>query len=113
MKAGREHRVPLSERAVRILSALPRKGARIFEGCTDPRVMLRLLQRMGRAGLTVHGFRATFKTWASETTAYPVQVVEQALAHTISNAVERAYGRGDLFDKRRKIMTAWADYCAN
>jgi integrase len=61
---------------------------------------------------TVHGFRATFKTWAAEQTAYPPHVVEQALAHTISNAVERTYQRGDLIDKRRRLMEDWSRFCA-
>jgi integrase len=75
-------------------------------------VMLKVLQRMGHGGLTVHGFRATFKTWASEQTAFPADVVEAALAHAIGDKVERAYSRGDLFDKRRKLMDAWAAFCS-
>jgi len=69
------------------------------------------LKRAGRSDVTIHGFRATFKTWASERTNFPSHVVELALAHTIGNAVERAYRRGDLFEKRRKLMEAWARYC--
>ena len=71
-----------------------------------------LLRRMGRGDLTAHGFRSTFRDWAAERTAYPNHVVEMALAHAISNGVEAAYRRGDLFDKRRKLMEAWAAYCA-
>jgi len=111
MKARQEHRVPLSPRTLEILSGLPPKGARIFEGHTAHMAMLKVLQRMGHAGLTVHGFRAAFKTWASECTSFPAEVTEQALAHTIASAVERAYRRGDLFEKRRRLMGAWADYC--
>jgi integrase len=113
MKAGKEHRVPLSERAVAILVNMPRKGARIFEGCADPTVMLRLLQRMGHAGLTVHGFRSTFMDWAHECTNHPKIVIDMALAHKVGDKVEAAYRRGDLFEKRRKLMEAWAQACAN
>jgi integrase len=65
---------------------------------------------MGRSDITVHGFRSTFRDWAAETTSFPNHVVEQAVAHAIGNAVEAAYRRGDLFEKRRKLMEAWADY---
>jgi len=64
-----------------------------------------------RPNITTHGFRSTFRDWAAETTAYPNHVVEQALAHSIGNAVEAAYRRGDLFEKRRKLMDDWAKYC--
>jgi integrase len=113
MKARREHRVPLSESAVAILSALPRKkDTRVFEGHTAHMAMLKVLQRMGRGDLTVHGFRSSFRDWASEQTSFPAEVCEQALGHTINNAVERAYRRGDLFDKRRRLMDSWSDYCS-
>jgi integrase len=72
-----------------------------------------VLKRMGRADLTVHGFRSTFRDWAAETTDTANHVVEQALAHVISNSVEAAYRRGDLFEKRRQLMDAWADFCAS
>jgi integrase len=71
-----------------------------------------LLRRMNRDDLTVHGFRSTFRDWASERTNFPREVAEMALAHAISDAVEAAYRRGDLFEKRRRLMAAWADYCA-
>ena len=64
-----------------------------------------------RPGLTVHGFRSTFRTWTEEHTRFPREVAEQALAHTIGSAVERAYRRTDMFDKRRELMEAWATYC--
>jgi integrase len=64
-----------------------------------------------RPNITTHGFRSTFRDWAAETTAYPNHVVEQALAHAIGNAVEKAYRRGDLFEKRRALMADWARYC--
>ena len=108
MKAGKEHRIPLSDRAVEILSGLPRHGKRVFP--LSNMAMLELLRGM-RPGTTVHGFRSSFRTWASEQTNFPHEVCEQALAHTISNAVERAYQRGTLFQKRAALMQAWAAYC--
>jgi integrase len=74
--------------------------------------MLQTLRRMGRGDLTVHGFRSTFRDWAAEQTAFPREVAEAALAHVIESKVEAAYRRGDLFEKRRKLMNAWATYCA-
>jgi integrase len=74
--------------------------------------MVRVLHRMNRSDLTVHGFRSTFRDWAAEQTAYPNEVVEMALSHAIADKVEAAYRRGDLFEKRRKLMDAWAGYCA-
>jgi integrase len=73
--------------------------------------MLDLLERMNRTDLTVHGFRSTFRDWAAECTNFPNEVVEMALAHVVSNKVEAAYRRGDLFEKRRRLMDAWAEYC--
>src|SRR5262245_5960170 len=118
MKAGKEHRVPLSGRAVTILTALEetRTNDFVFPGSASGKAlsapaMVRQLRRMKAADITVHGFRSPFRDWASETTAFPHEVCEQALAHTISNKTEAAYRRGDLFEKRRKLMEAWADYC--
>jgi len=111
MKARREHRVPLSESAIAILSALPRNGARVFEGHTAHMALLKVLQRMGRGDVTTHGFRATFKTWAGERTNFANETVEIALAHRIGNNTEQAYERGDKFEKRRRLMDAWADFC--
>jgi integrase len=118
MKAGKEHRVPLSDRVLQILSELPREddNPHIFIGAKSGRplsdmAMLELMKGL-RPGFVPHGCRATFRTWAAETTAFPHDVCEQALAHTNRNAVERAYQHGDLFEKRRKLMAAWADYCA-
>ncbi len=73
--------------------------------------MLSLLKRMGREDLTVHGFRSAFRDWAAETTNFPSEVAEMALAHAISDEVEAAYRRGDLFEKRRQLMNAWSRYC--
>jgi integrase len=71
-----------------------------------------MLRRLQRAEITAHGFRSTFRDWAAEMTNFPNEVVEMALAHTISNKVEAAYRRGDLFEKRRQLAEAWAAYCA-
>jgi integrase len=117
MKAGREHRAPLSDRAVAIIDELaPLHGKSVFlfpglRGGLTNMAMLKVLQRMGRADLTVHGFRSTFRDWAAERTNFPNEVVEMALAHMVSDKVEAAYRRGDLFDKRRRLMDAWAEYC--
>ena len=73
--------------------------------------MLALLERMGRSDLTAHGFRSTFRDWAAECTNFPNEVVEMALAHTIKDKSEAAYRRGDLLEKRRTLMSAWATYC--
>jgi integrase len=75
--------------------------------------MLELLKRMERTDLTVHGFRSTFRDWASERTNYPREVCEMALAHAVGDKVEAAYRRGDLFEKRRRLMTEWAKHCEN
>ena len=72
-----------------------------------------LLRRMGRGDLTAHGFRSTFRDWAAERTNYPREVCEQALAHAIGDKVEAAYRRGDLFEKRRRLMQAWARWCSS
>ncbi len=125
MKAAREHRVPLSEAALAVLDGV-RPLALMRDGAADPAapvfpgsrralplssmVMLMLLRRMKRADLTAHGFRSTFSDWAAERTAYPREAVEMALAHAIGDKVEAAYRRGDLFDKRRQLMNAWARF---
>lgn len=116
MKAAKEHRVPLSERAVELLAALPREGDCVFVGMRPGTsisniAMFRVLRRMGRDDITVHGFRSTFRDWAAEATSFPHEVCEHALAHKVGNAVERAYNRSDLFAKRSKLMEAWAQYC--
>lgn len=116
MKAGKEHRVPLSPRAVEILKAT--QGLRkewLFPatkgGKMSGMAMTMLLRRM-KVDVTVHGFRSGFRDWSAECTGYAHEVAEMALAHTIENKVERAYRRGDLFDKRRRLMDDWATYCA-
>ena len=109
MKAGKEHKVPLCDRAVEILRELPRHGEKVFP--LSNMAMLELLRGMS-PGHTVHGFRSTFMDWAHEQTAFPKVVIDMALAHTIGDKVEQAYRRGDLFQKRAKLMQSWADYCA-
>ena len=110
MKMGREHRVPLSDAACALLGALERKGEKVF-GCSDM-AMLMLLRRMpGRAGLTVHGFRSTFRDWCAEQTSFPSEVAEMALAHVVGDKTEAAYRRSDLFEKRRQLAEAWATFC--
>ncbi len=119
MKAGREHRVPLTPQAVAILEALGAEHGRkgfVFPGARKGRPLsnmaaLMLLRRMERSDLTAHGFRSTFRDWTAEQTAFPGEVAEAALAHVVGDKVEAAYRRGDLFEKRRKLMEAWADYC--
>jgi integrase len=108
-KSGREHRVPLSSRALEILKGLPRKGERPFPLSNN--ALLLLLKRMGRAGITAHGFRSSFRDWAAETHDAERDVVEMALAHSIADKTEAAYRRGDLFEKRRKLMNDWASFC--
>jgi integrase len=115
MKAKREHRVPLSERAAAILRALPRENEWLFPGERQGKpvsnlAMLKTLERMGRSDITVHGFRSTFRDWAAERTNFPNHVAEMALAHLVGDKVEAAYRRGDLFEKRRRLMEAWAEY---
>jgi integrase len=118
MKAGREHRVPLSAPALAILKQMKeiRESDFVFPGGKKNQplsnmAMLALLKRMGRDDLTAHGFRSTFRAWAAERTNFPREVVEMALAHTIESKVEAAYRRGDLFQKRRQLMEAWARFC--
>ncbi len=117
MKAGREHRVPLSAQAVAVLVDTPiMLSDYVFPGQEASKplstmAMLGLLKRMGRTDLTVHGFRSTFRDWASERTNYPRDVCEAVLAHTVSDATEAAYRRGDLFEKRRRLMVEWAKHC--
>ena len=74
--------------------------------------MLKMMERMGMPDLTTHGFRSTFRDWAAEQTAFPSEVAEAALAHAIGNKTEAAYRRGDLFEKRRRLLDTWAEFCA-
>ena len=117
MKAGREHRVPLAPAAIAILkqAAERRESDRVFPGARGAGLsnmsFSTLLQRMGHEDLTTHGFRSSFRDWAAERTSYPREVAEQALAHALADKVEAAYRRSDLFDKRRRLMEAWARFC--
>lgn len=117
MKAGKEHRVPLSDEAVKLLEALPRIVGNDYVfpaprgGQLSDMALTAVLRRMERGGLTQHGFRSTFRDWAGETTAYPREVCEHALAHKLADGVEAAYQRGDLLAKRARLMADWARYC--
>jgi integrase len=118
MKGKREHRVPLSDAALSVLKILPQgigdelifPGQRAGRPLSDMSLTA-VLRRMNVQDATVHGFRSCFRDWAAETTAYPNHVVEMALAHTIGNAVEAAYRRGDLMEKRRALMADWSAHC--
>src|ERR1700694_2681799 len=127
MKAGKEHRVPLSSRAVGILEEMKPLGhvphgqnkaaGFLFPGGKPGQQLsnmafLMLLRRMKRDDLTAHGFRSTSRDWAAERTNFPSEVAEMALAHAVGNKVEAAYRRVDLFARRRRMMTAWATFCA-
>jgi integrase len=116
MKGFREHRVPLSEPLIRILRTHPHQGDYLFPGKPGKPLSnmacLALLKRMGRADLTMHGFRSTFRDWSAEATAHPRDVCEMALAHAIEDKSEAAYRRGDLIEKRRVLMADWAAHCA-
>lgn len=120
IKAGKEHRVPLSYRAAEILVMMRegRMNAFVFPGQRKGKplsnmAMLNVLKRMGCGHLTTHGFRSTFRDWAAECTSFPSEMAEMALAHTIGNKVEAAYRRGDLFDRRRQMMREFAAYCGS
>jgi integrase len=120
MKGRREHRVPLSRAALDVLDRARRVGEGsefLFPNTLQGRplsnmAMLKMLARMGRPELTVHGFRSSFRDWVAEQTAFPTEVAEMALAHAVGDKVEAAYRRGDLFRKRRQLMDAWGDYCS-
>jgi len=117
MKMRMEHRVPLVGRTLTILEAMAaiQQSDYVFPGRRrrplGQSAMLYRLRQAGDASVTVHGFRSSFRDWAAEATAFPREVCELALAHAKQDAAERAYWRGDLFEKRRKLMEAWAAYC--
>jgi len=118
MKAGRKHRVPLSGRAIEILNEMKNHSQEgfVFPGAKRKRPLSNMsltavLKRMGRSEITVHGFRSTFRDWTAEKTYYPREVAEMALAHSIGNKVEAAYRRGDLIEKRQRLMKDWAAFC--
>jgi len=120
MKAGKEHRVPLSARTLAILKEMQAHrhadDAFVFPGAKPGRSLsnmafLMLLRRMGRSDVTAHGFRSSFRDWAAERTTFPSEVAEMALAHTLSDKTVAAYNRSDLFERRRRLMAAWATFC--
>jgi len=116
MKGGRAHRVPLCKRAIQIIA--DRDGAYLFRGGRAGKplsnaAMSAVLARLGCSSVTVHGFRATFKTWAEERTNFPRALIEAALAHSSGDKTEEAYRRGDALDKRRKLMNAWEQFCTS
>jgi integrase len=117
MKSGRPHSVPLSGRAIDILAELPREGEYLFMGAganapLGHMAMLKVLREMRGKGLTVHGFRSSFRDWCGNETSFPREVAEHALAHAIGDRAEQAYRRSDALARRRKLMDAWAEYCA-
>jgi integrase len=117
MKAGKEHRIPLSDRALAIIEELAaiRHNDFVFPGAKGSLsnvAFYRQLHLMQRPDLTSHGFRSTFRDWAAECTTFPAEVAEMALAHTVSDKVEAAYRRGDLVQKRRALAEAWARFCS-
>ena len=118
MKAGREHRVPLSKGALKIINTMDavRKSVFVFYGQKPGKPLSTMalemvLRRMKIADVTVHGFRSAFRDWAAECTNFPNEVCEAALAHVVRNKAEAAYRRGDLLDKRRELMEGWGAYC--
>lgn len=118
MKAAKEHHIPLSPRALEILRQVPvgTKGDVIFKaplgGMLSDMTLGAVLKRMS-IDVTVHGFRSTFRDWAGETTSFPREVIEHALAHRLKDKAEAAYARGTLILKRRKLMEAWGAFCAS
>jgi integrase len=121
MKGSREHRVPLSKRALAILAEMQPfhhgdANAFVFPGMKRGRPLsnmafLMLLRRMKRDDLTAHGFRSTFRVWVAERTNYPSEVAEAAVAHVVADKVVAAYQRSDFFDRRRRLMDEWAQFC--
>ncbi len=120
MKGGREHRVPLTPVVLALLNGLPGErdpGALLFSSGIAKRplpnmAMTMALRRVKRGDVTVQGFRSCFRDWVSEATGHPRELAEAALAHVVGNKVEAAHARGDMLDKRREMMAAWADFCA-
>lgn len=118
MKSKREHRVPLSDAAVAAIGGVRRRSEHyVFLGHKrgshlSSIAMLQVLKRLGRKDITVHGFRSTFRDWCAECTNYPSDVAEMALAHVLRDKTEAAYRRGDLLEKRARLMLEWARYCS-
>jgi integrase len=118
MKAKKEHRVPLSDASVSILESVQRvDGADLVfpgtrGGALSDMSLTAVMRRMGLEAVP-HGLRSSFRNWAAEMTAYPNEVAEMALAHTVGNSTEAAYRRGDLFHKRVRMMSDWAEFTAS
>ena len=120
MKAGKAHTIPLSDAALAVLQRLKaetKEGEFVFPGGKKNTPLsnmacLALLKRMGRGDLTVHGFRSSFRDWAGESTAHPREVIEHAMAHQLPDKAEAAYARGSLLERRRVLMSDWANFCA-
>jgi integrase len=118
MKGGREHKVPLSRQAIELLQSLPTEtgNASVFIGPRNARLshaaLMAALRRLGHAQ-TVHGFRSSFSDWSHERTSHANHTIELSLAHSVGGAVERAYRRGEMFEKRRKLIEQWAAHCAS
>ena len=114
MKARKEHRVPLSDRAIAILDVLPRDRDLVFAGERGARLGENALRRVAkRCGVetTIHGLRSAFRDWGGNETGFPRELAEQALAHVTGDATERAYRRSDALERRRKLMDAWSNFC--
>ena len=116
MKAAKEHRVPLTERALALLGIVGEPDAFVFPAPADrarplsDMTLTAVLRKMGRGDITAHGFHSTFRDWAGETTSFPREVIEAALAHRLKDKAEAAYARGDLFAKRRELMKEWSGF---
>jgi integrase len=121
-KSGREHRVPLPDQALEVLDGLERlsddPGELLFPSplgkpLSDAAMRKYLQTNMGKAGLTVHGFRSSFRDYVAERTNFPREIAEAALAHTLRDATEAAYQRGDMLERRRRLMNDWATFCVS
>jgi len=116
IKAGREHRAPLQPQAIALLAKPGKPEELVFPSPVkagkplSDAALAAVLDRMGYGKITVHGFRSTFRDWAGETTSHAREVIEAALAHKLKDKAEAAYARGDLFQKRRRLMLDWAAY---
>jgi integrase len=119
MKAARAHVVPLSPPALAVLrraAELRGAGPYVFQGMRPDRPLsdmslLAVLKRIGRADITTHGFRASFKTWASDETDHAREVIEAALAHSVGDRAEQTYQRGSWLERRRRLMQQWGEFC--
>jgi integrase len=115
MKAGREHRVPLADEALALISSDPTQSKFLFPSpfgyALSNMAMLQMLRSLRDDGSTVHGFRSSFRDWAAEQTDFPREVVEACLAHAMGDAAELAYKRTDFLERRREVMEAWATHC--